>query len=146
MKKIMVIDPGDHIGIIYVEECDDRPNYIEGTTIEGEERLKHFWHTITITKPDVVVFERFALRANAAKKLVGNVFITCEVIGLVKLYCQLYDIKPVELIPSCKEYCGFSSNPKDPKYKDILIRPEEKITEHVRDAFRLYNYYKLFVK
>lgn len=144
MKKILVIDPGEHIGLIYVEQYDDRPTLIEGWTIAGEERLKHFWHTITFTKPDIVVFEKFALRAKSAQKLVGNTFITCEVIGLIKLYCQLYDVEPIELLPSCKEYCGFTSNPKDPHYKDILIRPEEKITEHVRDAFRLYNYYKLF--
>ena len=50
----------------------------------------------------------------------------------------------IELLPSCKEYCGFSSSPKDPRYKDIHMYKDEKITEHVRDTYRLYSYYKLF--
>lgn len=143
-KRTIVIDPGDHIGIIYIGEHKDEPINIEGTTIEGDDRLRKLWSLLKVMKPETVVFERFALRANAAQKLVGSTFITCEVIGIIKLYCQINDIVPIELLPSCKEYCGFSSNPKDPHYLDITLAPQEKITEHVRDAYRLYKYYKLF--
>lgn len=139
MKKVMTIDPGDHIGTLFVNG-----DTILGKTIEGEYRLLEFWDYINNKKPDVVVYERFALRADKAKKLVGNTFITCEVIGLVKLYCQLNNIEPVELIPADKEYCGFSSNPKDPHYQCISFVNGEKITEHVRDTYRLYSFYKLF--
>lgn len=139
MMKVMTIDPGDHIGLLYVDVCG-----IHGATLDGEYRLIKFWKYIDMVHPDVVVYERFALRADKAKKLVGNTFATCEVIGLIKLYCQLNNIEPVELIPADKEYCGFSSNPKDPHYQCIKFNHGEKITEHVRDAYRLYSYYKLF--
>lgn len=141
MTNYITIDPGDHIGIITHYIAED--SYI-GYTIEGDDRLKQLWDYLQQTNPEKVIFERFALRAKSAQKLVGNTFITCEVIGVIKLWCQLNNIKYVELLPSSKEYCGFSSSPKDPKYKSIIIVTGQKITEHVRDAFRLYNYYKLF--
>ena len=142
----MTIDPGDHIGIVIAYEYDDRPTRIEGTTLDGDDRLFKLWSLFEAVAPDEIIFERFALRAGSAQKLVGNTFITCEVIGVIKLWCQLQAIIPIELLPSSKEYCGFSSSPKDPRYLDVLMNSEEKITEHVRDAYRLYSYHKLFSK
>lgn len=138
--RVMTIDPGDHIGIIWTE---DHKNVL-GRTIEGDDRLKQLWRLLLSIQPEEIIFEKFALRASAAQKLVGNTFITCEVIGVVKLYCQLNNVAIICLTPSCKEYCGFSSNPKDPHYKKITMVSGEKITEHVRDAYRLYSYYRLF--
>lgn len=137
----ITIDPGDHIGIIshYISE-----NIYMGITLEGDDRLCNLWDYLERTNPKTVIFERFALRAKSAQKLVGNTFITCEVIGVIKLWCQLNNVKYVELLPSSKEYCGFSSHPKDPRYQEIQMVAYQKITEHVRDAFRLYNYYRLF--
>lgn len=137
----MTIDPGEHIGIVYTKN-----NFIVGTTIEGDDRNSQLWFLLNEVKPTEIVYEKFALRASAAQKLVGNKFITCEVIGVIKLYCQLNKyVHLVGLDPYVKEYCGFSSNPKDPHYQDIEMLGN-KITEHVRDAYRLYNYKKLFIK
>ena len=145
---IMTIDPGDHIGTLVVElDSDGNTLLTLGRTIEGDNRNCELWKYMHDMKPDKIIYERFALRAGAAQKLVGNTFITCEVIGVIKLFSQLYDIgkdNSIELLPSCKEYCGFSSSPKDPRYKDIYMYKNEKITEHVRDTYRLYSYYKLF--
>ena len=148
MNKIITVDPGDHIGFLVVDydEVNNINVSIEGCTFEGDNRNLQLWQALNKYKPNLIVFEQFALRANVAKKLVGNKFITCEVIGVIKLYCQLNNIDTFELLPSVKEYCGFSSNPKDPKYKDIKIIDNQKITEHVRDTYRLYSYYKLFNK
>lgn len=141
MSYTVAIDPGDHIGIVWTSDGD---NKVHGLTFDGEHRLEKLWMLFECLQPKTVVYERFALRANAAQKLVGSTFITCEVIGVIKLYCQLNNIEPIGLLPSCKEYCGFSSNPKDPKFKDVHMYRDEKITEHTRDAYRLYKYYKLF--
>lgn len=141
ISHITTIDPGDHIGIITHDTVHD---VIHGQTIEGVDRLIQLWKYLEEVKPVHIVFERFALRAKSAQKLVGNTFITCEVIGVIKLYCQLNNIKYTELLPSSKEFCGFSSSPKDPRYLDIKMDNNQKISEHVRDAYRLYNYYKLF--
>lgn len=138
--KVVVVDPGEHIGFIYHNE-----NGTYGMTIVGADRNKSLWTQLNVIKPDVIVYEKFALRANMASKMVGDKFITCEVIGVIKLYSQMYDAKLVELDPFVKEYCGFSSSPKDEHYKEIIIL-DDKISEHVRDAYRLYSYYKLFVK
>lgn len=145
---IMTVDPGDHIGTLVVElDSNGKELCILGRTLEGDDRNHKLWRYMCEMRPDLILFERFALRANAAQKLTGSTFITCEVIGVIKLFAQVYEYKPnelIELLPSCKEYCGFTSNPKDPKYRDIFMYKDEKITEHVRDTYRLYSYYKLF--
>lgn len=135
---IVAIDPGDHIGFI----C----NYaggIHGRTFEGENRLQVLWNALHYCNPHVVVYEEFALRQSAANHLIGNKFITCEVIGVIKLFCQLSNIPIVKLTPSNKEYCGFSDSARDPAFK-VINCGEQKITEHVRDAYRLLRYAQLF--
>jgi hypothetical protein len=137
--RIITIDPGEHIGIVFTE--DDK---IKGLTLDGDTRNHKLWILLNEYQPDTVIYEQFALRASAASKLVGDKFITCEVIGVIKLYCQLKLIEPICLLPLYKEYCGFSSNPKDPRYKKIEMVGAQKITEHTRDAYRLYSYFNLF--
>lgn len=137
--RIMAIDPGESIGVVL--RVDEK---VYGCTIATELRLKRLWSTLQVNNPDIIVFEEFALRQSAAKKLVGNKFITCEVIGVIKLYSQLYDCSLLSLIPANKEYCGFSSNPKDPHFQKISMLSGEKITEHTRDAYRLLRYAELF--
>ena len=144
MKKILTIDPGDHIGTLRVMIDNIFNTSYIGHTIQGDNRLQELWQMLNEYQPDEIVFERFALRANAAQKLVGNTFITCEVIAVIKQYVQLNNVKCIELLPSTKEYCGVSSSPKDPKYTIIKFDDSEKISEHVRDTYRLYSYYKLF--
>ena len=140
-QTVMVIDPGDHIGVVIAEN-----GVVGALTIDGDNRNAKLWGLLCHYQPSTIVYESFALRANVAQKLVGSKFITCEVIGVIKLYAQL---KPLEvtlkaLLPSVKEYCGFSSNPKDTHYTEIQMLDDQRITEHVRDAYRLYSYYKLF--
>ena len=139
LNNVVTIDPGEHIGIIHTIE-----DKCYGITLEGENRNAQLWVLLNEWRPELICFEQFALRANAAKKLVGNKFITCEVIGVIKLYCQLNNICMIELLPSSKEYCGFSAEPNDIRYRSITMLKEQKITEHVRDAYRLYSYQKLF--
>lgn len=150
-KKVVIIDPGDHIGIIVQNSLEG----VWGCTIVGAKRNLYMYQFLDRVKPDIVAYEQFALRAAAAKKMVGNKFFTCEVIGVIKMYCFQHNLGVIELFPGCKEYCGFSDKPKDPHYEGIRIfnrqmpvlagiECENKITEHVRDAYRLYTYYKLF--
>lgn len=131
----MTIDPGEHIGIIYDDNI--------GETIKGDDRNKQLWELLQKYQPDVIIFEEFSLRQSSAIKLVGNKFVTCEVIGVIKLYCQLTSATEIPLMPGNKEYCGFSSKPSDYHYQ-VIDTLGQKITEHVRDAFRLFNYAKLF--
>ena len=136
---ILAIDPGDHIGCVW----ETMRKTVYGKTLDTEERLQRLWNLLQELKPDVIIYEEFALRQSAAQHLVGNKFITCEVIGVIKLYCQLTSTPIVKLTPSSKEYCGFSDSARDPAFKAINCM-EQKITEHVRDAYRLLRYAQLF--
>lgn len=136
---IVAIDPGDHIGFVWSYGKEGT----FGRTLEGDGRLQDLWRILYQLSPTVIVYEEFALRQSAASHLVGNKFITCEVIGVIKLYCQMHKIPVIKLTPSCKEYCGFSDSAKDPAFKAINCG-EQKITEHVRDAYRLLRYAQLF--
>ena len=120
---ILAIDPGDHIGCVWVEGRD-----VYGKTIEGDARGYYLWNLLHELEPDIVIYEEF---------------ITCEVIGVIKLYCQLTSTPMIKLTPSCKEYCGFSDSARDPAFK-VINCGEQKITEHVRDAYRLLRYAQLF--
>lgn len=135
---ILAIDPGDHIGCVWEDE-----GKVYGQTLETDFRLNYLWHLMLKLNPKVVVYEEFALRQSAAQHLVGNKFITCEVIGVIKLYCQLSNTPLIKLTPANKEYCGFSDSAKDPAFK-VIECVDLKITEHVRDAYRLLRYAQLF--
>lgn len=135
---LVAIDPGDHIGFVWTHA-----GKTYGKTLEGEERLCDLWVLLHRIKPIAVIYEEFALRQSAANHLVGNKFITCEVIGVIKLYCQANGIPIVRLTPSSKEFCGFSDSARDPAFKNIECG-DQKITEHVRDAYRLLKYAQMF--
>lgn len=135
---ILAIDPGDHIGCVW-----DTGTEVYGRTLETDARLLLLWRLMIDLDPDVIVYEEFALRQSAAQHLVGNKFVTCEVIGIIKLYCQINNIPLVKLTPANKEYCGFSDSARDPAFK-VVNCVEQKITEHVRDAYRLLRYAVLF--
>lgn len=137
--SVVALDPGESIGYLWHEEGN-----AWGATFKGDNRLADLWDELKLRSPDAVVYEEFALRQSAAIKLIGSKFVTCEVIGVIKLYAQLTGTKLIPLIPVNKEYCGFSSNPKDPKFKEIKMLYGQKITEHTRDAYRLFKYAELF--
>lgn len=155
-SMIVAIDPGEHIGVVasvrvgeHDTETGDAKYHNEymGHTIEGADRNLQLWKYLKAVEPSTIIYETFALRPSKAMQLVGNKFVTCEVIGVINLYCQLYpDTVLIPLIPANKEYCGFSSKPSDPHYKDIFMIGGQKITEHTRDAFRLMKYAELFKK
>ena len=136
---IAAIDPGESVGMVTRVGTK-----VHGTTITTPLRLRRLWNILYTINPEVIVFEEFALRQSAANKLVGNKFITCEVIGVIKLYAQMTGCSLIPLIPANKEYCGFSDSPKDPHFKEIEMAAGERITEHTRDAFRLLRYAELF--
>ena len=140
MKSILAFDPGESTGWCF---RDSEGKVRDGTLPKEHTKVAH---AIESTMPHIVVIERFNLYPQMAKSLAWNSFYPCEVIGVIKLYAQLNKyVHLVEQLPSTKEYCGFGSNPRDEEYKNIqLINKDEKITEHVRDAYRLYRYWILF--
>lgn len=144
-EKIITIDPGDHIGILMTTKIHDKDHYV-GRTLYGDNLHLQLWQLLHEFNPHTIVYERFALRANKAASQIGSTFLTCEVIGIIKLYVQntLPKVKLFELQPGNKEFCGFTASRKDPAYEKIEMYNKEAITEHVRDTMRLYSYWNLF--
>ena len=137
-NRIISIDPGDHIGIVYCTYSIDNPMSVKGTTFEGSDRNMKLWDLLNDFKPDVIIFEQFALRPGMATKLAGNKFITCEVIGVIKYVCTELNIPIVEQAPSVKKYFGgFKSD-----WEQVKQTPGFKLTEHVKDAYQHLKYFE----
>lgn len=131
--SIIALDPGNSTG--WVARIDDK--LIGGTIGECHRKV---WQLLNNLKPDTIVYETFQMYPGKAQKLIWNTFYPCEVIGVIKLYKQLYpDVKLVGLQPSVKKYALGNSELQDWKTVD---RQGEIATEHLRDAFRLLRYYE----
>ena len=142
--SIFAIDPGESIGLIWIDDSVRAEKDVDvwGCTLK-DDRLTNLWDEFERRQPNLIIYEEFALRQSAAAKLVGNKFITCEVIGVIKLWAALHYVPLIALRPAAKAYCGFSSNPKDPQFANIKMMYGQRITEHARDAYRLCRYAKL---
>lgn len=127
MDKVMVLDPGDSTGCL----IRDRDGKFYGRTIVKDH--KKLYDYMVTEKPDIVVYETFQLYPSKAMKLQWNTFYPCEVIGVIKLTTDLIKAPLIGLQPSVKGFIGTLD------FKDIILT--EKITEHIKDTYRLFNYW-----
>lgn len=137
MVKILAFDPGESTGWCYQDA--------RGKVCGGTARKSHMevWKLIVAANPDIVVLESFKLYPNKAQSLSWNSFYPCEVIGVIKVTCDLLGIPWVEQAPSVKKY--FGGFPKD--WETIAYLPVELelfskgVTEHTKDAYMHYRYF-----
>ena len=113
--KILAFDPGETTGWAAVD-------YIHATWGEFKE-LTRIITLINECSPDVVVVESFRLYPWMAKTLSWNSFRAVEMIGAIKLVCELQDIK-VEMQSAAMM--------KFPKH--IIAKPA-KMSKHAYDAY-----------
>lgn len=132
MKKILVLDPGEHTGWCFQDESGK----LYGGTIEKiHEKVAQL---IEKLKPDIVVFERFNLYPQKAQSLAWNSFYPCEVIGVIRFLCERYQIAYVEQAPGIKKFFGgFQSDWSYLKINSV----NDNITEHTKDAYQHYRYF-----
>lgn len=133
-KRILALDPGNSTGWV----ARGMPNYdlLGGTIID---RHICVWNLMESIKPEIVVYETFQMYPGKAQKLIWNTFYPCEVIGVIRLWCQLNEVPIIGLQPSVKKY---ALSPEEAKLWATIIPMDGEITEHTRDALRLLRYYE----
>ena len=143
--SVIALDPGNSTGWVF---RDDAGKLIGGTIGECHADV---WVLLERFDPDVVVFETFQMYPGKAQHLIWNTFYPVEVIGVVKLWHMLHDMKTdaggyirprklVGLQPAVKKF-ALSTSEKE-LWKTVERENGQPATEHLRDAVRLLRYYE----
>lgn len=142
MSRVLVCDPGESTGWIFT---------IDGRVVAGGTVPKNhkdvYELLVSLGNLDTLVYETFQLYPGKAKSLSWNTFYTVEVIGILKLTAMLKEIELIGYAPSVKKFAGGL----DQEWSDFLDRgnpgviPDVScpVTEHTRDAYKLWKYFKL---
>ena len=137
IQSILVFDPGESTGWCFQD--------ITGATCGGTARKNHLEvaQLIRVTRPDLVVLERFNLYPQMAKSLSWNSFYPCETIGVIKVVCMELNIPIVEQAPSIKKYFGgFQEDWQSIGLLPVELEPFSRgVTEHTKDAYMHYRYF-----
>lgn len=114
--KILAIDPGNTTGFcLFTNPKRFTSFYVEEDLIKIHDEIKE-------RKPDIVVFERFALYPAFAKHLVWSEMYPSQVIGVIKYTCEKLDIPYVVQSASDKDYVKY---PEGHQFR----------SEHEKDAY-----------
>ena len=126
MVNLIALDPGTHTGVcIYSTET----NGFEFDTLGPNQHHLPLWDLLTVTAPDVIIFERFTYQRRD-KVILDSV----EYIGVARLYSQLHRVPYAEQTPSSAKNLW-----TDDKIRTLgLWRPSER---HAMDALRHMLYY-----
>ncbi len=139
---VLVLDPGNSTGWC----MRDKNGCLQGGTI-GPNHLD-VWTLLNTFNPDIVVYETFQMYPGKAQKLIWNTFYPCEVIGVIKLWCQKNNKQLEGLQPSVKKY-ALGDNELD-LWKSVIVLnfdgQHPVATEHMRDTVRLLRYYERAIK
>ena len=132
--SVLVLDPGNSTGWVF----EGSGNGLVGGTVR--ENHADVADLLKQLNPDTVVYETFQMYPGKAQKLIWNTFYPCEVIGVIKCYCQTNNIPIVGLQPSVKKF-ALAPHEQDSWKRVAIVDNTGKATEHTRDAYRLYMYY-----
>lgn len=133
-ESILALDPGESTGWCWLNIYDQMK---AGTLPKNHESVLRL---IQEFQPDRVVYESFNLYPGKAQKMVWNSFYPCEVIGVIKVVCQIRGISITAQAPPVKKFVG----PLPQKYIDLSRT--EKLTEHSKDACQHLCYYLRQIK
>lgn len=104
MKRILSIDPGESSGICFFKSPTDfKTKIIYKDFIKISEEIKK-------VKPDILIYERFTLYPSQAKALIYNEMYTSQVIGVIRLTCEIMGIDPVVQAAVDKNYVVYPSD------------------------------------
>lgn len=123
--KICAIDPGETTGLVVFDS--DTSTIIHAQAI----KLNHLdlYDGLINEAPDLIVYERFSLYSHKAESLIHNEFYTVQLIGVIQLYCQLFNIIPV--IQTAAQAKSIWSDDKLKQYPQYWTN-----SRHSRDATR----------
>lgn len=124
--KILVFDPGESTGWVF---SDTKTGKLEGGTSVRDHR--EIGNLIEKYMPDVIVYETFKLYPGLAKELAWNTFYPCEVIGVIRYFALLLNIKLVNQDAAVKKFAGITN-----------IDYPRHWTVHTKDAHMHLMYYR----
>lgn len=135
MKTIVAIDPGaKHTGVVLWKgpalpcAC---------STLDTEEHLLSVWELLSEAAPDACVVESFHLYPHKARTMTGSSFRTVEVIGVVRLWCELHSVplvlqgaSEIKLIMA-RHLEKLGARPADPHQRSALKHLAHYLRTHV---------------
>ncbi len=125
---VLGVDPGNTTGIAIISRGENSFAFEHSDVIVDHVNM---WHLLYEFQFDRVVMESFHLYENRAKAQVNSSFYTIEVIGIVKLWCQINDI-PLKL-----QTAQYGKSVWDDKHlKKFSLWPTGPNAKHERDAIR----------
>lgn len=131
--RIMAFDPGQSTGWVYYDA--DTEQLIGGTALMANTH-REVWDLMNTFSPDQIVCETYALYPGKAAAQSWSTFYPVEVIGVIKLWCLIYERNLEMQGASIKKYSGHV----DTRYDHIQKEPYNK-THHTADAFMHLKYY-----
>jgi hypothetical protein len=139
--RVLAIDPGERVGWAH-GTIEDHALTVTG---QGVTALKDFALTLAerIGEYDLVVYETWRLRADVARKMIGNDFQPSQLIGMIRLLAwQHPKVRLVTYGPNVKTTAIKIIESGDlPVCADILERKAVSSEEHDKDALDLLFYY-----
>lgn len=142
--NILCFDPGNHTGWCFFNT--DTSHIIGGTIMEQDthRRLYDMFAQLPI---DLVVIESFNLYPGMAQHMAWNAFYPVEVIGAIKMLCNMYGKSYVMQKPSVKKYAGALKPELVAQVKahadevKRMFPNAERYMEHTKDAIAHLQYY-----
>lgn len=90
-NTILAIDPGDTSG--YALFSTENQLLIKYDAVKFTPL--GLFDLMNNLQPERVVYERFSLYAHKAESQINSEFYTVQLIGVIRLYCELMNIKPI---------------------------------------------------
>ncbi len=91
VNTVLSLDPGDTTGwAVFNTETNKLIKY--GATKFTPLAL---FDLLNLYEPEQIVYERFSLYAHKAESQINSEFYTVQLIGVIKLYCELMHITPI---------------------------------------------------
>lgn len=123
--KVLVIDPGERVGWAIGEIAPDGTGGVLKVLDHGIEFYHEFERDFLRARVeagefDLVIFERFRIRADKAKDFIGSEMPTIQLVGAIKYACRMSGTKWVSQGPKAMTDARISL--KNPGGKDILRR------------------------
>jgi hypothetical protein len=97
--KYLFLDPGHTTGYA-VFNTGENMSFVSGQiNTETSEDFIHLWDFMIDHSPYCIYYESFRLYAHKSQAQINNEFITCQVIGIIKLWAEMNKISINQTTP-----------------------------------------------
>jgi len=135
-RKVISIDPGEATGIS-ISSKDEKTGDWSIDFVDAVSKVDLYKILENTENVDLVIYETYKLYADKAKAMIGNEFITVQIIGVIKYICEKRKIKCIQSATANK---AFWSNEKLKKLGLYIT------IDHKRDAIRHFLHWLYFIQ